>query len=210
MKKLDMKSIAIGFILGTVGIVTVSAGQITSAVFSDAAVTFDGNAVELSNPMVSITTDGSEAANLYMPVRELLEHLGYTVEWDDVKKTIAITPGYSVPPEFSAFSYADLFDINFETPVQTALKKSGDTEHMVRISFSVSVMNSDNSHVKMITDKEAEISELVTALLGDTTYEEINNPDFSTEFSELAAREINSLLNGEIVLKFSIIDFLVH
>ena len=46
--------------------------------------------IPLENKLLSIVPEGSENADTYMPVRELLEILGYNVIWNDVDKSITI------------------------------------------------------------------------------------------------------------------------
>lgn len=89
MKKFDPKSIAFGFIIGTVGITTVfAANGIKSADISNAKVSLDGAVIPLNKPLVAVTKDNEENASLYMPVGELLEYLGYTVNWDGTENTV--------------------------------------------------------------------------------------------------------------------------
>lgn len=100
MKKLDIKSLAIGFIIGTVGITTAfAANGIKSADLSTAKVTLDGAAVPLTKPLVAVTADNETDPSLYMPVGELLEYLGYTVTWDGTKDTVHLVSNGSRPHE---------------------------------------------------------------------------------------------------------------
>lgn len=94
MKKLDVKSLAAGFILGTLGITTVFAATgIQSASLSDTKVTLNGAALPLGQPLISVIMENEESANLYVPANELLEKLGYTVHYDDAKNTIYLVDG---------------------------------------------------------------------------------------------------------------------
>ena len=94
MKKLDVKSLAAGFILGTLGITTVFAATgIQSASLSDTKVTLNGAALPLGQPLISVIMENEESANLYVPANELLEKLGYTVHYDDVENTIDLVDG---------------------------------------------------------------------------------------------------------------------
>lgn len=89
MKKVDVKSLVLGLIIGTVGISTVfAANGIKTANFSNATVTLGGVSVPLENSLISIVKDGEKDMQLYMPVRELLEYLGYSVNWDGTKNNI--------------------------------------------------------------------------------------------------------------------------
>lgn len=94
MKKFDVKSIAAGIIIGTLGVTTVFAATgIKSAVLSRTKVTLNGTSLPLSKSLVSVTMDHEQDASLYVPVSELLEKLGYTVHYDKEKDTVDLIPG---------------------------------------------------------------------------------------------------------------------
>lgn len=92
MKRFDIKSVILGFaigILGMTGITTAfAAAGMKAAALSNAKVTLDGAVVPLNQSLVAITKDDETDASLYMPARELLEYLGYTVHWDGTKNTV--------------------------------------------------------------------------------------------------------------------------
>lgn len=91
MKKFDVKSLLVGFIIGTLGVTTIFASTgIKSAVLSNAKITLDGVYIPLNKPFVAVTKDNEHSASLYMPVRELLEFLGYSVSWDGIKDTVTL------------------------------------------------------------------------------------------------------------------------
>lgn len=99
MKRLDIKSLAVGLIAGvvatSVGIGTVSAletlSKIESATYSESKVYFYDKEVPLENSLVAIKPEGSENMQLYMPVRELLEYMQFNVEWNDENKSVNLT-----------------------------------------------------------------------------------------------------------------------
>ncbi len=94
MKKFDIKSLVAGVIIGTLGITTVFAATgIKSATLSNTKVTLNGASLPLSKSLISITRDNEQNASLYVPAYELLEKLGYTVNYDDVKNTVDLIPG---------------------------------------------------------------------------------------------------------------------
>lgn len=97
MIKMDIKSLAAGIVIGTVGITTVFAATgIKSARLSSTAVTLNGEALVLENPLVLVafdTFDDGQDEVLYVPAKELLGKLGYIEQYDDVKDTINIIPG---------------------------------------------------------------------------------------------------------------------
>ena len=89
MKKFDFKSFLLGIIVASVGVITVlTIGQIKLAIFSNAKIMLDSNFVELKDPLVATIKGGKKDPQLYMPVRELFNHLGYTVAWNSNDNTI--------------------------------------------------------------------------------------------------------------------------
>jgi len=63
---------------------------IKSASYSASKVYFYDMEVPLENKLVSIVPEGGESASTYMPVRELMEMLGYNVIWNDSDKSITL------------------------------------------------------------------------------------------------------------------------
>lgn len=97
--KFCFKSFASGAIVATVGVATVfGAGSIQSAAFNANKVTLDGKALDLSSqPMVSVVKDGETAFSNYMPVRGVLEQMGYKVDWDSENSTVVVTSPGNAP-----------------------------------------------------------------------------------------------------------------
>lgn len=94
MKWFDAKSLAAGIIIGTLGITTVFAATgIQSAVLSETKVTLNGAPLPLEKPLISVTMENEQEASLYVPVDELLEQLGYTVNYDGTKNTVDLISG---------------------------------------------------------------------------------------------------------------------
>lgn len=94
MKKFDVKSLVAGVIIGTLGITTVFAATgIKSASLSNMKVTLNGSALPLNKSLISVTMDNEENTSLYVPANELLEKLGYTINYDDAKNTIDLIAG---------------------------------------------------------------------------------------------------------------------
>ena len=76
MKKFDVKSLAAGIIIGTMGVTTVfAASGIQSANLSNTTVTLNGVSLPLSKSLVSVTMDNEQSASLYVPANELLANL---------------------------------------------------------------------------------------------------------------------------------------
>lgn len=82
MNKLDIKSLVIGFAIGTIGISTVFAfNDIKSFKFIDTRVSFNGRIISSDNPLVSII-DNNNNEKIYMPLRDTFEALRYHIDWD--------------------------------------------------------------------------------------------------------------------------------
>lgn len=99
MKKFDVKSLAAGIIIGSLGITTVFAATgIKSASLNETKVTLNGASLSLNKSLISVTMDDEQNASLYVPANELLEKLGYSVYFDAAKNTINLSPG-SIPSQ---------------------------------------------------------------------------------------------------------------
>lgn len=92
MKKIDVKSLILGIVIGTIGMTTAFASSgIKSATFSNAKVYFYGKEVPLKNALVSVVKEGSSDAQLYMPMRELLEYMQFNVQWNSRDGSVHLT-----------------------------------------------------------------------------------------------------------------------
>ena len=73
--------------------VTAIAASILSADYNANKVIFDGKELELERPLISVIddemTDGAFAN--YMPVRAVLEAMGYSVAWDSANSSVIVT-----------------------------------------------------------------------------------------------------------------------
>lgn len=86
-----LKGIATGVVIGVVGLTTAfAAGSIKTATFNENQVIYNGQTLTLSQPMVSVVKEGEKNASNYMPVRAVLEAMGYTVDWDSSKNAVVI------------------------------------------------------------------------------------------------------------------------
>lgn len=100
MKKLDIKSLATGIIIGTMGITTVFASSsVKSALLSNMNVTLNGVSLSLTKPVLSVTMDNEQSASLYVPVNELFTTLGYSVNYDSENNTIDLIPHNNISYE---------------------------------------------------------------------------------------------------------------
>ena len=87
-----VKGFVCGLLIGTIGITTVfaSAGGIRSAVFNSNIIVFNGEQLELSQPMISVINEGEHDARNFMPVRAVLEAMGYEVDWDGSRNAVIV------------------------------------------------------------------------------------------------------------------------
>lgn len=99
--KNGVKGFAAGLLVGVVGLTTVfAAGGIKSSAFNTNKVSFNGKELDLSgNQMISVVKDGEDNSSNYMPVRAVLEQMGYKVDWDGNTNTVIIG---NMPIELSA------------------------------------------------------------------------------------------------------------
>lgn len=95
MKSFNVKSLVCGLLLGalgTIGISTVYAsGDIKLAKYENIKVSFNNSSVPLRNSLVSVVKNGENDANIYMPVTEILEYLGYNAKWNPSEHSINIS-----------------------------------------------------------------------------------------------------------------------
>lgn len=83
--------------IGAISLVTImsasavfGATQIKKAEYNTNNITYNGKELALENQMVSIYENDDYFSN-YMPVREVLEELGYEVNWNDSTDTVEIS-----------------------------------------------------------------------------------------------------------------------
>ena len=91
-----MKKLLIGFAFGVVASTSISivaSEVIQRAEFNNVRVRFNGHQLVLSENILSVQTQGSENIVNYMPVRAVLEGMGYTVNWNGQEQIIEITGG---------------------------------------------------------------------------------------------------------------------
>ena len=95
MKKINLKSMMVGFFIGVIGMATAltvfASTGIRSAILSDTRVYFYGQQVPLENQLILIAKYGEANAQMYMPLRELLEYMNFIVEWDGENNSINLT-----------------------------------------------------------------------------------------------------------------------
>lgn len=115
MKKFNIKSFICGLLVGTISVTTVFAAVgIKSATYSNSKVYFYENEVPLKNSLVAIVKDGSTDAQLYMPMRELLEYMNFNVEWNSHDSSVNLTMkgdnGYSGNNDYYNGTYSGGYD----------------------------------------------------------------------------------------------------
>ena len=87
-----IKGIVIGIIVCMLSFSFVYAtGGIGSATFNTNNVNFNGKVLDLSSaPMISVVMEGETNFSNYMPVRAILEQMGYLIDWDDSTSTVMV------------------------------------------------------------------------------------------------------------------------
>jgi len=158
MSGLNIKSFAFGLIVATIGLTTVFASTgIKSATFNENKVIFNGKELDIrSTQMISVIKDGESNVNNYMPVRTILEQMGYTVEWDGVNKAVIITG-----------------QRENESVTNTHTSSSYDNNEKIRLysdmnlpSVKMTVKNSELTGVKYNEEEYYSVKELSEALTG--------------------------------------------
>lgn len=77
MKKLDLKSIVCGILIGVLGVTTVIASNgIKSAEFKDYKFIFNGTEIALSQPIISVVKEGAYDEVNYIPMRDVADIMG--------------------------------------------------------------------------------------------------------------------------------------
>ncbi len=121
MRNFDFKSVVLGLVIATVGITTVfAAGGIKSATYSNAKITLDGASIPLSHSLVGIVKEDEKDMKLYVPVRELVEYLGYNVNWDGAQGTVNLVS--NIGADGNSELPTEIKNINF-------LESDGDTQY---------------------------------------------------------------------------------
>ncbi len=67
--------------------------DIKSANINDYKVYFNGNEIELKNKLLTILKQDSSEAEIYMPMKELLEYMNFKVEFDKEKESVYLIMG---------------------------------------------------------------------------------------------------------------------
>lgn len=90
--RFSAKSFFAGVIVATIGVSTVfAASGIKSALFNTNKVFYEGREIDITTtPMLSVIKEGETASSNYMPLRAVLEEMGYEVRWDGNAKAVYI------------------------------------------------------------------------------------------------------------------------
>lgn len=86
----NFKSFIAGIIVGGMCMTAFAGGIISSAEYKSYDINLNGENVISNAELVSVLEKNSNNMKLYMPVRDVLEELGYTVEWDKNNSTVNI------------------------------------------------------------------------------------------------------------------------
>ena len=102
MKKIKgVKMLVFGLVIGLFMTSTAvfAVSSIRSATFNDVGIIFNGEQMELPMPLISvITEENPDAFSNYMPVRAVLEAMGYVVGWDG-SNVLVTSPAADEPTE---------------------------------------------------------------------------------------------------------------
>lgn len=89
IKNIKFKSFLMGIIVTCIGIhIGLIAGQIKLSKFSSVKIMLDNNTIQLKHPLVSIVKSGKKDSRLYIPAQELLEYLGFMVDFNSNDNSI--------------------------------------------------------------------------------------------------------------------------
>lgn len=111
MNKLDIKSLIIGFAIGTIGISTVFAfNDIKSFKFIDTRLSFNGRIISSDSPLVSVV-DSNNIEKIYIPLRDTFEALRYYVDWDKKTNIIDIKTEEGIPYDTSTSDSGSMFQL---------------------------------------------------------------------------------------------------
>ena len=189
MKKLDFKSLLIGILIGAIGLSTAfAATTLTRADFNQIKIFVNDTQIDLKNqPMASIYKDEEINPRTYMPVRTILESMGYGVAWDgDVwvfsKEYLTASDDWvaftdlqtimQVDPRINCFEYLEdrhvvhaYWDVKYHWDIPTAVagqdiyvKKSG-VDYMLDLRISLCF---DDYTPERIAELKAQRAQLVT------------------------------------------------
>lgn len=127
MKRLkSAKMFVVGFLacLLLVGTTVIAANAITSATFNANRVIFNGQELNLDMPLVSIVTaDNPGFFSNYMPVRAVLEAMGYAVDWDSINNAVIVT-NQQVPPQDQVQTGDFIFSTSYATRHNSIMNES--------------------------------------------------------------------------------------
>ena len=76
--------------------VVMATGVIKNVEFNSNKVILNGNNLELSEQMISVTKEGEDGFRNYMPVRAVLEAMGYNVDWDNATNSVLVNNNYLI------------------------------------------------------------------------------------------------------------------
>ena len=88
--RLFIAGLLVGVLLAA-GTTVIANTVISSATFNANRVIFDGQVLELNMPLISVVLEGQTDIINYMPVRAVLEAMGYEVDWDGPNNAVLVT-----------------------------------------------------------------------------------------------------------------------
>lgn len=108
MKRLDLKSMMIGVVIGISCVGGAFAASnvptIEKATFNnDYKIHFYNQEIKLSAPLLEVQEEGSEYMKLYVPVREVLEYLNLNIDYNKKDMALKLTMNGNNPMNFGDF-----------------------------------------------------------------------------------------------------------
>jgi len=193
MKKLKrIGTLATGIIIGivlSVATTVFAAGVIKSAVYNSNKVIFDGEELELAMPLISVTEEETpNSFSNYMPVRAVLEAMGYTVGWDGDTNSVTVSSNVApstAPAQAAAAPVAKVKISGRDFTTENAPK----TQHVVDYQTLIEIL--------WLFDCTTEFDEQTGTVIITPIVEEISEP--------LAVRDLLGKLEKEKSVKSEIV-----
>jgi len=93
-KQKSLRMLVLGLVIGILVAATTTlaaTSAITSASFNETSIIFDGQVLDLPMPLISVvTTENPDAVSNFMPVRAVLEAMGYEIGWDGENNAVLV------------------------------------------------------------------------------------------------------------------------
>ncbi|MDR2167124.1 MAG: copper amine oxidase N-terminal domain-containing protein [Clostridiales bacterium] len=142
MKKIkNVQMFVMGLVVGLllVGTTVFAATAIASATFNDTRVIFNGEVLDLPQPLISVILEGQTNVINYMPVRAVLEAMGYVVDWDGENNAILVsTPQIEQLEQVTLDGFVPLLDFAMSHDIDVDSRvgfRRGDIELVLPVNW---------------------------------------------------------------------------